>query len=101
MWPFKKNHAPPAVPVVRVQDEQIAWLKAAFPLGQQFNYLGRDMMPTKHSDLREECDGYSVWWDSFPRLHADYCDDTGVIHHITFSYAEAVAIKPAQLAGPG
>jgi uncharacterized membrane protein YtjA (UPF0391 family) len=74
---------------------RIQWLRDQFPMGQEFSYLGRDCMPTKHTELRREYCGTDVgewYWQEHPRLFADYADDHGVIHSVEFSYAEAVAI---------
>jgi len=71
---------------------RIKWLREQFPMGQTFDYLGRDCMPTSHAELRGN--PYAGWLEH-PRLFADYADDHGVIHSVEFSLAEAKAIRPS------
>ena len=91
MWPFKKKDAKPAVPDHRMA--LIQQLEAWREIGQEFEYLGRRMIVSGHYSIGG---GYPMGLYMNPGIRADYADDMGVIHAISFSAAESVALMTAQ-----
>lgn len=68
--------------------QRIKRLELLFPVGSIWPYLGRDCCVTGHWKWT-----YSSYdCQAVPRLFADYADNHGVIHTITFSWAEALAL---------
>lgn len=59
----------------------VARLREFREIGQTFNYLGRTCVVTAHESARPGL-------GHVPQLNADYADDHGVIHGITFSVDE-------------
>lgn len=88
MWPFKKK-AEEKTPAV----DHIGALQNWRPIGSSFTYLGRRMVVCGH--YRIEYGGGMTPMRVVPCLQADYADDHGVIRHIEFSHAEAVALMGA------
>lgn len=91
MWPFRKKDAKPAAPdhgLVLAQQ-----LEAWRPIGQEFQYLGRRMIVSGHYSIGG---GYPMGFYIKPGIRADYADDMGVIHAISFSAAESAALMHAQ-----
>jgi hypothetical protein len=82
----------------RQRNARIEELRTKYPIGSTALYLGRELVVTGHSRLQTELYwGFTIW----PALHANYADDTGVIHSITLDEAELVAVRPnAELTGP-
>ena len=83
MWPFKSKEVEEQE---SWQDRQkkiiaaeIAEVRAWRDVGDEFNYLGIKCQVTK-------C---STWggWCMLPCIEADYIDNNGIIHHISFKYS--------------
>ena len=91
MWPFKKKDAKPAEPDCRTA--LIQQLESWRAIGQEFEYLGRRMIVSRHYSI---AGGYPMGLYLQPGISADYADDIGVIHSVSFSAAESMALMAAQ-----
>lgn len=87
MWPFKKAPVTPNQDTSAYVEHQglIALFRHWKPIGSKFEYLGRTMVVTGHSRFVPR---------SFSRacVTANYVDDLGVIHNITFDEEEVKAL---------
>lgn len=85
LWPFRKRAERPK----SAKAELVGKLRAWRPIGSTFEYLGRQCVVTAHWRLEG-------WGEFGPRsvvgIQADYADDLGVVHNITFSAAESIAL---------
>lgn len=89
MWPFKKKEVVITENPYEIErKEKIKALSEKFKPGEMFNYLGVECKVTKTSSLI--CGLYNCY--DYAELKADYVDKNGVIHHITFTYKEAMRI---------
>ena len=88
MWPYgnKKEDVKPAEPdwKTKLIDEMKAWRK----IGQKFNYLGRECVVTEYSEMKMI--GMAFYIDV--GIRANYADNLGVIHNISFSASESRAL---------
>ena len=79
------------------REAEIAELMAWRPIGGLFEYLGREMAVTGHSAPTYNYCVYGGYESGRrPSLRADYADNNGVLHNVSFSMAEARAIMAAQ-----
>lgn len=90
MWPFKKKDAKPE-PDLRTA--LIQRLESWRAIGQEFEYLGRRMIVSRHYSIAG-C--YPMGLYPQPGISAYYADDIGVIHSVSFSAAESMALMAAQ-----
>lgn len=79
-------------PKVSAREQRIKELEAWRGLGETFEYLGRTMCVTRHYGLAT-C-GYSCY--RYPAILADYADNNGKIHSVTFTVDEIEAIQRTQ-----
>jgi len=105
MWPFKESkglvrptpEAPPrpSPPVWLIEAEKV---RAEFPPGRKFEYLGRTMVAVKYSPYQPGADFGRVYiYEKMPSLHCEYADDLGVLHEWFFPQELfAVLLKAVQ-----
>lgn len=91
MWPFKKKEAKPVEPNHRIV--MIARLAQWRAIGDEFEYLGRRMVVSAHWRISG---GYPFGLFMEPCLQADYADNNGVIHNVSFGVAESEALMNKQ-----
>lgn len=58
-------------------------------MGEKFNYLGVEMIVTNHSRMVSGYDYIGL----IPSLQADYVDNNGILHNVSFGYHELVGLK--------
>jgi hypothetical protein len=93
MWPFKKKkEAKPVEPNFRLA--MIKKMQEWRSVGEEFEYLGRRMIVAGH--WRIGVHGFPGVLCVEPCLSADYADNNGVIHSVSFSNAEIEALMRAQ-----
>ena len=92
MWPFKKKEAKPVEPNYRLA--MIEKMQEWRSVGEEFEYLGRRMIVAGH--WRIGVHGFPGGLCVEPCLRADYADNNGVIHSVSFSNAEIEALMRAQ-----
>lgn len=93
MWPFKKSaESQPAKP--DSMHEAIEALRSFRDIGQSFNYLGRKCIVTSHWDL-------DPFLGAVATLRADYVDDHGVLHQVSFLRRELKALRAENCASGG
>ncbi len=95
MWPFSRQRdavrAPPDF-----NQQMIEQLRAWRDIGDSFEYLGRTMIVTKHYDVDYTIIGRCPVIQFRAAVKADYADDVGVIHGVTFDAMEAIALMRSQ-----
>jgi hypothetical protein len=91
MWPFKKKEAKKPEPAWQVA--AIKELEDFRGMGETFNYLGRTLTVCGHYAFN----GSLYTYPYTPQLKADYADNNGVIHGISFNYNELKTLKEANL----
>lgn len=79
-------------PKLTERELKIIELKEWRGIGETFEYLGRTMYVTKHYYVATGV--YHCF--RCPVIHADYADNNGKIHSVTFSLTEIEAIKRTQ-----
>lgn len=80
-----------------LREAEIAALMAWRPIGGLFEYLGREMAVTGYSTPTYTYCMYGGYESGRrPCLRADYADNHGVLHNVSFSMSEARAIMAAQ-----
>ena len=86
---FKQREAAPKRSIQNEFDTEIATLWNWRKIGDSFTYLDIQMVVTGHSIVH---DFPPYHYSVRPQLSADYADNCGVIHNISFNYEEALAI---------
>jgi hypothetical protein len=64
----------------------------AYPIGKQFEYLGRKMVVVKHGFYWPGIDGHSA--PSYPEINAEYADESGKIRIHKFEATTINTILP-------
>ena len=60
-------------------------LRQAYPVGREFEYLGRKMVVTRRRPYHSGCYAWPLWVGStMPAIIAEYADERGVIHEHAF-----------------
>lgn len=97
MWPFKKKQQTEKRDtfddVMRATGTKIF---AAFPIGKNLEYLGRQMVVIDHIHYRPSCDGGGYFYipRQMPKVITEYADNAGKIHTHEFDATDIVALLP-------
>ena len=87
MWPFKKKQKEPDW-----KAEAFDSLQAWRAIGDEFSYLGKTMIVSAHHEIIPFYPAPIIR----PCIKADYVDDCGVLHNVTFSWQECLALMRKQ-----
>ena len=102
MWPFSRKAEPKdqGPSQLELDAARIAVLRAWREVGQEFEYLGRRMVVTRHYKLDLTPGLHFPSLRLVPEVHARYADDHGEVHSLVLSEAEALALAMARSLTP-
>lgn len=104
MWPFREKIVKKSNEVKQEKQEKqdkeweeqaklVKQLHAWRKIGEEFQFLGRRMIVSRHHDIKGIYPAY-IYLD--PGISAYYADEMGVIRLIRFNAAESAAIMRSQ-----